>query len=81
MLDDVFRAACGRGVARRGVPGVLPSVRGKGESFLKDRAEGALGRPAAEPVRWSPSPVDAASAPGAGELADDPLVAAAALRS
>lgn len=81
VLEDVFRAAWGRGVARRGVPGVLPSLRGRGESFLSDKAEGALGLPSAEPARWTPSPANVGSAPGAGDDADEPFAAAAALRS
>lgn len=40
LLEDVFRIGCGRGVTLSGVPGVLPSFRGRGESFLTDSEEG-----------------------------------------
>lgn len=80
-LESGLREACGLGVALSGVSGLLPSLRGSGESFLIDSEDGGLGRPAAEPARWSPSPECAPSGAGVGDGADEPLAAAAALRN
>lgn len=81
VFEDGFRMGCGRGVVLRGVPGVLPSARGSGESLRMERTDGARCRPAAEPARGIPSPGAPPSGPGTGEGADEPLAAAAAFRS
>lgn len=51
VLDEDVRVTVGRGVLLIGVPGTLPSLRGRGESFLIDNADGARTDLSPDPVR------------------------------
>lgn len=64
VFDEDVRVAVGRDVLLIGVPGKLPSLRGSGESFRMDNADGVRVCLSPDPVRRIGSAVNGPSGPG-----------------
>lgn len=72
FADDVREN--GGAIGRLGVPGILGSFPGTGESFRDDRADANRGPPPPEPVlRIASPPADSDVLPGIGDGAADPF--------